>query len=137
MCLLLLDLSAAFNTILHLLLLNRLQYRFGFTDTILEWIGSYLSGRMQQVVIDGAKGQPQGQSDAVTLTFGVPQGSVLGLILFTLFMSPLGHLCQKPNVLVHLYTDDMQVYMSFKPSVPGDKTSCKTRIERCIKEIRT
>ena len=40
-------------------------------------------------------------------------------------------------MLVHLYTDDMQVYMSFKPSVPGDKISYKTRIERCIKEIRT
>ena len=46
MCLVLLDLSAAFNTVSHLLLLNQLQYRFGFTDTILEWIGSYLSGRM-------------------------------------------------------------------------------------------
>ena len=52
-------------------------------------------------------------------------------------MSPLGDLCWKHNVLVHLYADDMQVYMSFKPSVPGDKISCKTRIERCIKEIRT
>ena len=90
MCLVLLDLSASFDTILHLLLLNRLQYRFGFTDTILEGIGSYFSGRMQQVVIDGAKGQPQGQSDPVTLTFGVLQGLFLGLILFTLFMSPLG-----------------------------------------------
>ena len=52
-------------------------------------------------------------------------------------MSPLGDLCWKHNVLVHLYADDMQVYMSFKPSVPGDKILCKTRIERCIKEIRT
>ena len=89
---------------------------------------------MQQVVIDGPKGQPQGQSDPVTLTFGVLQGSVLGLILFTLFMSPLGDLCWKHNVLVHLYTDNMQVYMSFKPSIPGDKVSCKTRIERCIRD---
>ena len=134
MCLVLLDLSAAFDTVLHLLLLNWLQYRFGFTDTILEWIGSYLSGRTQQVVIDGAEGQPQGQSDQVTLTFGVPQGSVLGPILFT---SPLGDLCQKHNMLVHLYADDMRFYMSFKPSVPEDKILCKTRIERCIKEIRT
>ena len=137
MSLVLLDLSVAFDTISHSLLLNRLQYRFRFPEIILEWIGSYLSRRMQQVVIDGAKGQPQGQSDPVTLTFGVLQGSVLGPILFTLFMSPLGDLCWKHNVLVHLYADDMQVYMSFKPSVPGDKISCKTRIERCIKEIRT
>ena len=86
MCLVLLDLSAAFDTVSHSLLLNRLQYRFRFTDTILEWIGSYLSGRTQQVVIDGA----EGQSDPVTLNFGVLQGSVLGPILFTLFMSPLG-----------------------------------------------
>ena len=92
---------------------------------------------MQLVVIDGAEGQPQGQFDPVTLTFGVPQRSLLGPILFTLFMSPLEDLCWKHNILVHLYADDMQVYMSFKPSVPGDKISCKTRIERCIKEIRT
>ena len=136
MCLVLLDLKATFDTDLHWLLLKRLQYRFGFTDTNLKWIGSYLSRRMQQVVIDGTKGQPQGQSDPVNWTFGILQGSVLGPILFTLFMSPLGDLCQKHNVLVHLYTDDMQVYMSFKPSVPGDKIPCKTRIERCIKEIR-
>ena len=92
---------------------------------------------MQQVVIHGAEGQPQGQSDPVTLTFGLLQGSVLGPILFTLLMSPLGDLCQKHNMLVHLYTDDTQVCMSFKPSVPGDKILCKTRIERFIKEIRT
>ena len=77
MCLVLLDLSTAFDTVNHSLLLNRLKFCFGFTDTVLKWVSQYLTGRLQRVIIDGVEGQPQGQSDYVTLNQGVPQGFVL------------------------------------------------------------
>ena len=86
-CLILLDLSAAFNTVNHTILLNRLEYCFGVGGTALSWIGSYLTGRTQKVVIDGC------EPEAAELTQGVPQGSVLGPVLFTLYTLPLGDIC--------------------------------------------
>ena len=79
-CLVLLDLSAAFDTVSHKILLYRLEKRFGITDTSLKWVESYLHQCIQRVVVedpnmDGAR------SNSVTLTFGVPQGSILGPIL--------------------------------------------------------
>ena len=89
-CLVLLDLSAAFDTVNDSLLLNKLKFCFGFRDTVLKWVSQYLTGRSQRVIIDGVEGQPQGHSDYVNLNQGVPQGSVLGPILLTLYISPLG-----------------------------------------------
>ena len=57
---------------------------------MLKWVSQYLTGRSQRIILDGVEGQPQDQSDYVTLNQGVPQGLVLGPILFTLYMSPLG-----------------------------------------------
>ena len=83
-CLLLLDLSAAFDMVDHSILLGRLEQCFGIKGTALSWIKSYLSNRSQCVVIsdtntDGSK------SSSVPLSFGIPQGSVLGPILLTLY----------------------------------------------------
>ena len=75
----LLDLSAAFNTIDHLTLINRLSSWYGLSDTALDCFTSYLSDRCQQDYI----------SDAVYISFVVPQGSVLRPILFTLNTAPL------------------------------------------------
>ena len=82
--LVLLDLSAAFDTVSHDLLLNHLHHCFGIGGTVLQWVRSYLSDGTQKVVTDGNKDQPQGASKPVTLKQGVPQGSVLGPILFSL-----------------------------------------------------
>ena len=90
MCLVLLDCGTAFNTVNHSLLLNRLNFTFGFMDMVLQWVSQYLTGRSQRVIIDVVEGQHKGQSDYVTLSQGVPQVLVLGHILFTLYMSPLG-----------------------------------------------
>ena len=110
-CLILLDLSAAFNTVSHKLLLNRLKYHFGFGSKVLEWIEDYLCDRIQQVKIDDKV------SDSVKLEHGVPQRSVLGPILFTLYTSPLGNICKKYGVDYHCYADNMQNYLSFKPNI--------------------
>ena len=88
-CLVLLDLSAAFDTIDHSILLNRLETTFGIKDTTLKWTASYLTGRTQKVVI-GDFGTDLGViSDPVTLIFCMPQGNVLGPILFTTYTVPL------------------------------------------------
>ena len=87
-CLVLLHLSAAFDTVDHEVLLTRLEQDYNITDTAMKWIHLYLSGRRQRVAIvdhrvDGVT------SDPVTLTYGVPQGSVLGPILFTVYLKPV------------------------------------------------
>ena len=132
-CLILLDLSAAFDTVSHKLLLNCLKYRFGITGVFLKWLEEYLTGRHQWVVLgESAK---QVMSEKVTLKQGVPQGSILGPILFTLYTSPLGDICRSHNIMFHSYTDDQQNYMSFSPSIQGSKDHGIQTHEACISDI--
>ena len=91
-CLVLLDLSAAFGTVDHHLLLNRLKHRLGVVGKAYDWIKSYLSDQTQQVVV-GDIAQGGATSSKSKLKQGIPEGSVLGPILFTLYISPLGDIC--------------------------------------------
>ena len=102
----LLDLSAAFDTIDHSLLYDCLHDWFGLDGTVLSWIKSYLSNRKQKIKIGDSL------FEAVILPFGVPQGSVLGPLLFTLYTSPLSQVISKFNVTHHLYADDTQIYLA-------------------------
>ena len=81
-----LDLSAAFDTVDHQLLLSRLANSFGVSGTALNWLASYLRDRNQQVGIGTARSEP------TVCTAGVPQGSVLGPLLFTVFTSPISRI---------------------------------------------
>ena len=86
--LVLLDLSAAFDTIDHEKLLHRLETRFGINGTALDWFRSYLSNRSQAVRINNSS------SEKMYHNFGVPQGSVLGPILFTLYVAPVADIAK-------------------------------------------
>ena len=105
--LVLLDLSAAFDTIDHNILLSRLNSCFGITNAAHSLLLSYLSQRSQSVAID------QTASDTLSLIRGVPQGSVLGPLLFTLYTTPLSHLLSDSSLQFHFYADDTQIYISF------------------------
>ena len=129
-CLVLLDLSAAFDMVDTGILLQRLTNRFGITGTVKTWIASYLTDRSQKVKIGSS------ESSSVTLECGVPQVSVLGPILFIPYTTPLGQICRKHVIYYHLYADDSQLYMSFKPSKPGSKEACLHQLEGCISDIR-
>ena len=126
----LLDLSAAFNIVSKNLLINCLFYRFGVCDKALGWIESYLSNQTQKVKICNIESTP------AVLTQGVPQGSVLGPILYTLFTSPVGELCKEHGIDYHSYADDTQNYPSFAPNVPGHQQKCIAILESCVSDIR-
>ena len=102
----LLDLSAAFDTLDHDILFQRLQCSFGITGTVLQWFKSYLSDRVQTVKTG------MYQSEPTSLRFGVPQGSVLGPILFSLYSQPLVDVLMNHGFNYHMYADDTQLYGS-------------------------
>ena len=109
-CLCLLDLSAAFDIIDHDILIHRLSTWFGITDVAISWFWSYLANR--HFVVSAA----EHKSSTFLLSCGVPQGSVLGPILFIMYTTPLSSLLSNTGINHHLYADDTQLFISFSPS---------------------
>lgn len=125
--LILLDLSAAFDTVDHNILLRRLEYAVGIKGLALNWFRSYLSDRFQFVHVNNSS------SNRERLNCGVPQGSVLGPILFNLYMLPLGNIIRKHNINFHCYADDTQIYLSIK----ANESDRLVKLETCLRDIRS
>ena len=125
--LVLLDLSAAFDTIDHSGLLSCLSSWFGFEDVVHRWFSSYISGRKQSVKIGDVL------SDSSDLKFGVPQGSVLGPILFSLYTTPLTKIISAYSLVkFHFYADDTQLYIHLSPN---SACAAFAQLQQCLLDV--
>jgi hypothetical protein len=122
----LLDLSAAFDTVDYEILFRRLEADCGIVGTALSWIKSYLTGRKQAVRCGGAL------SVTSSLACGVPQGSVLGPLLFLVYTSGLDEVIRRHDLKNHAYADDAQIYGSCKP---GDSDALRVTMLDCINDV--
>ena len=123
-----LDLSAAFDTVNHSKLLGRLDTSLGVRGNALKWLKSYLTGRRQFVTIQRAR------SKEVIKTCDVPQGSILGPNLYEDYTSgPVGAIFRKHGIQYHIYADDTQAYISFDAA---DEQAALAKLEICLKEVR-
>ena len=122
------DFSSAFDTIDHAMLLRRLRLRYGLEGKALDLIASYLQGRTQRVVIGE---QPSSSS---MLMSGVPQGSVLGPLLFSLYVQPIGDIIRAHGLFYHQYADDLQLYCHFALTKQA-LAEAVNHIEKCVDEL--
>ena len=125
--LVLLDLTSAFDTVDHSILLTRLMERFGVTEVASDWFASYLSGRQQRVMIQDVT------SDPAPLLWGVPQGSVVGPLLFICYTAPVEDIILAHGFSTMMYADDTQLYVTIKPT---EKNQMVSKLELCLQDIR-
>ena len=125
--LVLLDLSAAFDTVDHGTLLDVLHRRFAVTDTPLEWFGSYLTGRTQSVSVNGVRSAPG------AVNCSMPQGSSLGPLGFISYTDDVVVVFDHNDVRHHLFADDKQVYTSTKIA---DIDDARQRLASSIAGVR-
>lgn len=122
----LLDLSAAFDTLDHSVMLQRLNLSFGFRGYVLKWFESYVSDRFQRVLVGDAMSEPS------PLLFGVPQGSVLGPVLFSLYSQPLSDVLSTHGCQYHKYADDTELSSS---APPNNFSNTTLTIQSCVHEV--
>ena len=123
-----LDLSAAFDTVDHSILLSRLETTYGIKATALQWFRSYLMKRQHRVSIESSL------SKSFMLSCGVPQGSVLGARMYTLYTKPLSEIFITHDVIYHTYADDTQAYIQCESSV-ASMNNATNRLGLCIDDV--
>ena len=128
--LVMLDLSAAFDTIDHGISLETLRKKVGISGKALECFLSYLSNRSQRVQISNVV------SDRENLQHGVPQGSSFGPILFLIYASTLFNVIEQHLPNAHGYADDHQIYHSFKPVNETSQEEALHIIQNCVYDVR-
>ena len=107
----LLDMSAAFDTIDHDVLVNRLYNDYGIGGCVLNWFNYYLRDRTSKVFV-------LGNCSVHPLKFGIPQGSAAGPPIFTLYSKPATAIFRRFDVAYHVYTDDTIGYHRHIMSMP-------------------
>ena len=109
-------------------MLNRFSLRYGITGTALNWFRSYFSNRSQSVVINGASSSP------CDLNEGVPQGSVMGPLCFSMYTAPLEDEIEKCGISKMVYADDTQIYISIPKHT--NHAQVIAQIESCLCKIQ-
>ena len=121
------DFSSAFDTIDHTILVHRLHTDIGFTDAILQWFSSYLTDRTHYVSLSNHC------SAYAPVLSGVPQGSVLGPMLYTMYIKPLSAFIDSHSIIHHSFADDLQLQMS----TPPDRISeLLHSMQSCIGDVK-
>ena len=123
-----LDLSSAFDTVDHAIFLRRLQDMYGICNTFQKWFDSYLTNRQPRVCINTSFSNPR------YLKCGVPQGSVLGARIYTMYVRPMSEIINRHNVSYHSYADDSQLYIQCDNNEESIRCAI-TRLEQCISDI--
>ncbi len=118
--------SAAFDTLDHDILIDRLQNYTGIQGQALRWFGFYLSDRYHFIYLN------RESSHLSPVKYGVPQGSAIGPLLFSIYMLPLGNIIRKYGISFHCYADDTQLYISTRP----DETSKLSKLAECVKNVK-
>ena len=124
--LVLLDLSAVFDTLGYSILLLRLR-DIGLTQTVFTWFKSYLADRTNAIKIREATSAPK------LIHHGVPQDPVLGPMLFNMYILPIADIFECHQIRYHIYTDDTQLYAECPPL---NHTDALRNINECVRDIR-
>jgi hypothetical protein len=126
-----LDLSAAFDTVDHKILLSVLEKTYGVKGGALQWIRDYLKDRKTKVRINDR------MSREMDLPFSVPQGSCGGPVLYNLYASTLGHSIDRFNIGLMGYADDHILYDSFEANSRSQEQNCIQNLEECLDKTKS